>query len=169
MWVLVYCIYKECTPLKKCKIEFKSHHLQDFPYCPPTVPFPSPPLFFQNHPFPCPWIQCTNYSEITMYLMLKWSNVAFISSGSTASMMWPECVTVSDSLSLDAIYLGGNARTSIFSLEFFLGIIWNQNAIEKWQGDPMKTSWYSGWPWHKHQIVLHLTSRQHIEIWSVWL
>ena len=165
MWVLVYCIYKECTSLKKCKIEFKSHHLQDFPYS----PLPLPSSFFQNHPSPCPWIQCTNYSEITMYLMLKWSNVAFISSGSTASMMWPECVTVSDSLSLDAIYLGGNARTSIFSLEFFVGIIWNQNATEKWQGDPMKTSWYSVWPWHKHQIVLHLTSRQHIEIWSVWL
>ena len=100
--------------IKKCKIEFKSHHLQDFPYCPPTLPFPSPPLFFQNHPSPCPWIQCTNYSEITMYLMLKWSNVAFISSGSTASMMWPECVTVSDSFSLDAIYLGGMLERLFF-------------------------------------------------------
>ena len=36
--------------IKKCKIEFKSHHLQDFPYCPPTVPFPSPPLFFKTTP-----------------------------------------------------------------------------------------------------------------------
>ena len=101
---------KRSNQTLKCWIETLSkvtHHLQEFPYCPPTLPFPSPPLFFQNHPSPCPWIQCTNYSEITMYLMLKWSNVAFISSGSTASMMWPECVTVSDSLSLDAIYLGG--------------------------------------------------------------